>query len=1396
MIVLQRNPFEPHIREIIDGPVSLASLLRPGETAVVTVDGVRFDGDTLPKDRDVRVVVIPEGSDFLRLVLFATLSFAIPGLPLFGVPAASLGGVLIRTGYWLIGAALVNALLPIRGAPPALPGGSPSYQFDGVQNTARWGIAVPAIYGSHRVGGNVIALRVDGAGTAQLLHMLIALGEGVIDQVSDLLLDDQPASTPGTAITGTLSNQSAGTNFDGTGLEIAARLGTRNQASIRSDDIDFDDDTQQVNYTDGVSPGEKLAVVQGTISGSDNITGAVVKDGGAQFVTDGVNAGDTFHMGNASGPQYSENKPLVAAVVERVSSTSIRLRAGYGQWFGRRFMYDGRGGGLFGRYEVLVWNLQTHTVTTYDGDLDPATDSNDGYLITDTGANFPASLIPAYGFVIFRLYPDPARSGGAGATDTTIASVDSETQVTLNSTAFAGRRGEYQILQPLVKQVTALAEYTKAFATFLLPRGRAQIKGGRTREAITRIRCEYRAIGAGTWLDFPDQTGSAGTALSNGVVAFTGDTFDAWSETFRAHTTSGLTADQYEFRFTRLTPVPSGTENQGATEVRLSHIVVANEATRAYARTALLAIRSLSTASIHGRFPASSVLVQGRHVYDPRNSDITSTGTVTSIVDNGDGTSTLTATGSQFQTDGVAANDYVVIGGVRSDVSSVTSETVLVLADVDAVGKTGTFAIYRLFYTDNPALIARDIVLAALDPSGWADVLTPSQSRIDDTSFSAWADWCEGTFTYGGGSVTRCRCDIVLDETMSLHEALRTVSAVGRASIIQVGTQFQAVIDKAETESALMSSADSLGGFSAEYLPLAERAETIEVSFLDRDNDFKRTLLYVPDQASAYLSKPTSIDAKGITRALEAERFGKAYLYHNQTETKVVSISTGPQGLALIAGDVIRVQHSSNRVGWSGRIVSYSATGGYFLTLDQEVTLVDGTPYEIRIRQPDDTLVTRTVLNVGTNITLIEIDGAVDMTGGLARDAVYVLGEVGSNSALYRVIGVERTEDAHHRLACVPYDATIYTKIEDDTQDSGSTAVGDAAAAQHVQNIRLEQVSNPDEGEDVRINVLWQPAAPTYYGAEVYVKVGGGTIERFGRTTGQYKAIMPRARVGDRLDVYVVALKQNGQPLSLADAPSSAIIVGSISDDVTVPDVTNLSGARDARTVRLTWDAVDHPLLRDYEIRLGTWAGEVLGHTTAPTFSFDNPAAGTYCVKARDVYGNESAQPTCVTIPAQTGLTAHIDYSAEPTWPDTKTGCAVNSEGGLEASATRGYGTDDNTADFTYELAELDAGSSVTALVNVLLGIASRDMGLTVAAMTEPTANYTLANGWTVLGWSVGTRVIVYVDSSNSTGFTPSYQRLVQGGVYSGQYWRFKVEVYGKANHRAILTSLRALVQS
>ena len=169
----------------------------------IIVSGKRIDNINRFIDNDDEILILPDVA--LDPATWAALSFW--GKLLFVTKTV----LTIATIGYSIYAAMQRPRIPSFSA--GADESSPTYGWDGVVTTQDIGIPVPIIYGEHKVGGNIINAFISTDGDKNYLNVLLALGEGEIEDIDDIEINDNPIA-----------------NFDG--ITTYEKTGTNTQTVI------------------------------------------------------------------------------------------------------------------------------------------------------------------------------------------------------------------------------------------------------------------------------------------------------------------------------------------------------------------------------------------------------------------------------------------------------------------------------------------------------------------------------------------------------------------------------------------------------------------------------------------------------------------------------------------------------------------------------------------------------------------------------------------------------------------------------------------------------------------------------------------------------------------------------------------------------------------------------------------------------------------------------------------------------------------------------------------------------------------------------------------------------------------------------------------------------------
>lgn len=325
---------------------------------------------------------------------------------------------------------------------------------------------------------------------------------------------------------------------------------------------------------------------------------------------------------------------------------------------------------------------------------------------------------------------------------------------------------------------------------------------------------------------------------------------------------------------------------------------------------------------------------------------------------------------------------------------------------------------YEAQPANNPAWAAYDLIHICRKIGGEYIVFGQPHMRLDYNAFKAWADKCKTngfTFNY------------IYDTAMRLWDALKYPEAVGRGKVIPVGTRFTCVSDYQSTPVQLFTVANiKHGSFTEEFQGVEARANSVEISFLNKDKDYERDVIPVYGDTydeSDTLTNPAQVELMGCTSLEQAYKHGKHFLRCNKYEIRTVTIEAFTDAIACTVGDIILIQHDIPEWGEGGRVVAVS---GQTITLDKEVTVQPGKDYQLLIRSNSTDIVsTFNVVNVsGLNVIVKE---AIPVQ----PDAVYAFGEISKSAKPFRVLAITKTlSEMTRKIQCMEYYPELY--VSDD----------------------------------------------------------------------------------------------------------------------------------------------------------------------------------------------------------------------------------------------------------------------------------------------------------------------------------------------------------------------------
>ena len=168
---------------------------------------------------------------------------------------------------------------------------------------------------------------------------------------------------------------------------------------------------------------------------------------------------------------------------------------------------------------------------------------------------------------------------------------------------------------------------------------------------------------------------------------------------------------------------------------------------------------------------------------------------------------------------------------------------------------------------------------------------------------SYWQEWVDAAAyadelvtTNDGSHEKRFQFDAIFDTSMKRLEAANKAANVGHAVIIQHGTQFGIAVDKPGVMRQIFGEGRTLmSSFNGSFSSLDDRARSVEITYNDKDNDYKNTEFFIRSARYAQdvelQDNTAQLTLFGVSRRSQAYREGMYLLATNERQLETVTFS-------------------------------------------------------------------------------------------------------------------------------------------------------------------------------------------------------------------------------------------------------------------------------------------------------------------------------------------------------------------------------------------------------------------------------------------------------------------------------------------------------------------------
>lgn len=463
--------------------------------------------------------------------------------------------------------------------------------------------------------------------------------------------------------------------------------------------------------------------------------------------------------------------------------------------------------------------------------------------------------------------------------------------------------------------------------------------------------------------------------------------------------------------------------------------------------------------------------------------------------------------------------------------------------------------------SDNPSLISQTILNEVSNITSF------------DSTFSEFETECN-TQNY--------KCNIVFDSIVNVRQALDLVTLNGRASIQQFGSKYAVIMDKKDilpTQVFTFGMGNILTDtFKQSYLPINDRANIIQVSYYDKNDNYNRTVVEISNTTydTAIERKTSELNLIGCTDRTQAVRHANYQLKCNRYLSETVQFEAFHDSLVCKYGDIVGVSHDLPQYGYSGRIISCNSSQ---IVLDKAVTFIVGKTYAVLLRNKNNQIQEITVTGTGTTSTLTVAE-TLNYTFELYDN--YMFGEINKTSKLFRVVNIATGSDLTRQLTCIEYNANIY----DDGATVNIPIISDLGLKNLYISDYIRYKQNSNEIETV-VNLKWTGVSLKY---KIYREKGASGSEFL-------------AEVNDTSYDFVTQLTGN-HTFKIVDTNGKSIsqtynILGKLAKPT---DINNLTISESGNLFKLNWTHENKDIdFKEYQIFLN---GSYIGSTTELFFEY------------------------------------------------------------------------------------------------------------------------------------------------------------------------------------------------
>ncbi|WP_211475144.1 host specificity protein J, partial [Collimonas humicola] len=486
---------------------------------------------------------------------------------------------------------------------------------------------------------------------------------------------------------------------------------------------------------------------------------------------------------------------------------------------------------------------------------------------------------------------------------------------------------------------------------------------------------------------------------------------------------------------------------------------------------------------------------------------------------------------------------------------------VRVPTNYDAAARTytgiwdGTF---KVAYTNNPAWILYDLILH--DIYGLGRRITAAQ--VDRYELYRIAQYCDVLVSDGkGGMEPRYTCNVYLQQRVAAYKLVQDIAGIFHGVAYWAGGRIVISADMPDDPVYTYTAANVIDGkFSRAGSPKTQRYTVALVSWNDNTDGGRQKVEPVIDRDGLrrYGIQQIELAPIGCTSQAQAHRHGLWALLTSNTETDVLTFSTGLEYLRAAPGKIIRIVdpvRMGRRNG--GRIRSATNRS---VTVDKAPVIAVGD--KLTCMLPTAVPETRVVQSVVGNVVTVTQSWSLTPVA----ESVWSVDNIDLVAQKFRVLSVKDKGDLTYEITAVQHESGKYDYIDNGTRiEAPPVTVIPPSVQPPPANVRIDSFQVMHQGiASTMMAISWEAArAAIAYQAE-WKKDDGNWISL--PRTGQLTVEVPGIYAG-RYNARVRAIN----PMEVRSTPAYAAETQLTGKTMPPPMVTSLIATSLVFGIGLSW---------------------------------------------------------------------------------------------------------------------------------------------------------------------------------------------------------------------------------